>query len=107
MEHAESPLGCEVHKARIGPTWDEYDFTNSRQRELLAPFLSAAFPPVGADVPLPPGVVVVDVLFQNLTTLIIFDIYTLYMKQILKRMRKRKYADSYISWTYNINCSKK
>ena len=88
MEHAESPLGCEVHKARIGPTWDEYDFTNSRQRELLAPFLSA-FPPVGADVPLPPGVVVVDVLFQNLTTLIIFDIYNmLYMKQILKRMRK-------------------
>ena len=71
MEHAESPLGCEVHKARIGPTWDEYDFTNSRQRELVAPFLSA-FPPVGADVPLPPGVVVVDVLFQNLTTLIIY-----------------------------------
>lgn len=70
MLTAESPLGCEVIRARRGPTWEEYDLTNSRQREddAAAPAAAPA-DAVPCEAPGAPELDVdVDVLFQNFTT---------------------------------------
>ena len=77
MLTAESPLGCAVSRARRGPTWEEYDLTNSRQREEEADNDDdgpAAIAPYGVEAagvasPLLLELLLdVAVLFQNFTT---------------------------------------
>ena len=68
IDTAESPLGCDVHRASRGPTCDEYDFTNSRQRELEPPSPEAAGVAAVVLVELPAALAVVETRFQNFTT---------------------------------------
>jgi hypothetical protein len=69
---AESPFGWEVTRARTGPTWDEYDLTNSRHRDGRAAedalSVETAMPDAPPPAPAPAAAAIVDVLFQNLTT---------------------------------------